>query len=164
MVTRLNVVAGTDNGRASWPTDAGLFLIAIPPEPVSWDGKQIRAGRRKFAPLSEEEWPTTPNDLLHGLTVCCRPRDRWQVWDSLSRNLPICRDLTGATGLEPATSGVTGATQMTAQTARFGCLMRNESGWSPAAPSREIAAICGRFWAVWAETAQKERGEERLRW
>jgi len=27
-----------------------------------------------------------------------------------------------------ATSGVTGATQNTAQTARFGCLMRNENG------------------------------------
>jgi hypothetical protein len=32
--------------------------------------------------------------------------DRCRVW--ISPRMPICRDSTGATGLEPATSGVTG--------------------------------------------------------
>jgi hypothetical protein len=57
---------------------------------------------------------------------------------------------TGATGLEPATSGVTGATQRTVQTARFRYLMRIEGGAASSATTTGIAVNCARFDAVWA--------------
>jgi hypothetical protein len=54
------------------------------------------------------------------------------------------------TGLEPATSGVTGATGKTMMAARFRCLMGNESRRGPSTSAPEIGAVCGRFTGVWA--------------
>jgi hypothetical protein len=56
----------------------------------------------------------------------------------------------GATGLEPATSGVTGAVPRTARRGRFGYLMRNEDIPTQSIGTRDISAFAGRYTLDWA--------------
>ena len=55
--------------------------------------------------------------------------DSFQAWNPLpdqATEIPICRDFTGATGLEPATSGVTGRYSLN----RYSGLRPGITGWS----------------------------------
>src|SRR5919204_140144 len=55
--------------------------------------------------------------------------DSFQAWNPLpdqATEIPICRDFTGATGLEPATSGVTDRYRLN----RYSRLRPGITGWS----------------------------------